>query len=168
MSWPAIVMYLVIAFVGLPAAFRNPTAFALVVAWLVPEILYHFTQNNLPLKIYFMADIVVIAVIFGKATVREGCRTYPTLREQLHCAFTAITAYDRWVITGFVFAAWPLYVVEIDPRSKWFALFSIVILQFLLAAGEAIMLGDREGRRRMSEPPAGHDGLAFAGHRKYG
>lgn len=155
-------MYAVVAGIGFPAAFRNPTSAALVLAWLVPEILYQFTGDSLPLRLYFCADIFVLAAILAKATVREGCRTYPTLRQQTHCAWKAITPWDRLIAGGFILAAWPLYVAQIDPLPKWYALWAIIILQFLVAAGDAAFsLGERK-RRVMSDTPGGPPGLAFA------
>jgi hypothetical protein len=139
MSWPAIVMYLVVACVGLPAAFRNPTALALVVAWLVPEILYQFTGNSLPLSVYFMADITVIAVICAKAAIGEGCSTYPTLRQQFACFWRALTACDRTILGLFLFGAWPVYVSNLHPYYAWFALWAIAIAQFMLAGVEALV-----------------------------
>lgn len=155
-------MYLVIALVGLPAAFRNPTAFALVVAWLVPEILYRFTEDNLPLKIYFIADITIIGVICTKATIKEGCRTYPTIKLQLKCAWEAITSWDCWIAASYIFMVWPVYVSYLHPYYKWWVLWTLVVLQILLAGGEALThtLGERK-RRVMSHPPGGH-GLLYA------
>lgn len=162
MSWPHAVMYLVVIGVGLPSAWRNPTAFALVLNWALGEFAWLVTNDPLPLSVYFCADILVLAVISGKATIREGCRTYPTLAEQIRCFWRVLTLWDKLVAGGFIFAAWPLYVADIDARLKWFALFYVLIAQFAFAGCEAIsnLLGYRKRRVEPNRPPGG---LAFAG-----
>lgn len=161
MSWPHILIYVVVIGVGLPSAWRNPTAGGLVAAWAIGETAWMLSGNSLPLKVYFMADIAVMAVMFWKATRREACRTYHSLREQLKCFGRAMTLWDRWIAASYILAVWPIYVSELHPYYKWWALYWILIAQFILAAGEAIqsLLGDR--RVTVSKPPGG-PGLAYA------
>lgn len=161
MSWPAILMYLTVAAIGFPAAMRNLTAAALVASWLVGEGVWMITGNNLPLSTYFMADVTVIAVIFAKMIRRVGAKSYPTLWLQFKCMILDLTVYDRWIAGFFLLGAWPLYVLAIDPYYKWWLLYLIVILQFLLAGAEAIQSLRSEVTKAASDPPG--NGLALAG-----
>lgn len=151
MSWQAVVMYLVVAFVGLPAALRNVTALALLVAWLVPEILWLSTGDSLPLKLYFMADVAVIAAIYAKTTCRLGPRAYPSITSQFRGMVLDLTLQDRWIIAIFLFGAWPLYALNVHPWWKWTGLWGLVICQFLLAGAEALSVY-RAARRKRSNP----------------
>lgn len=160
MSWPHIVIYLVVIGIGLPAVLRNPTAGALVANWAIGEATWMLTGDSLPLKVYFMADIAVLAVIGCKATVREGCRTYPDLWQQSKCLWRAMTLWDRWIAASYVLAVWPLYVMPIEPRAQWFLLWALLIAQFLIAGGEAVQ--SMLGKRKRVVPNREPGGLAYA------
>lgn len=165
MTWPEIVIHFVVFAVGLPACLRNPTACALVLAWALGQLVYGLTGDSLPLKVYVMADLTVLAVIAAKATRTEGSRTYPTLREQGAHFWNAVTRFDRWIAGLFVFAVWPIYALDIHPFYKWYLLWALIIAQFFLAGCEAvsILLGEWKGRRVMPKPPpGGPGGLAYA------
>lgn len=151
MSWQAVVMYAVVAGIGLPAAFRNTTALALIAAWLVPEITYLRTGDNLPLKLYFMADIAVIAAIYAKTTKALGRRVYSSAKSQLRGMVMDLTPCDRAIIAIFLLGAWPLYVSTADPWSKWMALWALAICQFMLAGFEALQTY-RADRRKLRAP----------------
>jgi hypothetical protein len=161
-SWPHILIYVVVIGIGLPSAVRNPVAAALVGNWAIGEFSWMVSGDSLPLTIYFMADIAVIAVICMKATWREGCRTYPSFREQIRCFGRALTLWDRWLLASYILAAWPIYALTISQWLKWWCLYWLVIAQFLMAGGEAIqsMLGSRKGRVMPNRPPGG---FAFVG-----
>lgn len=152
MTVPEIVTWAIVLGVGVPAALRNATAAALVIAWAVAQAFWLLTGDNLPLDLYLVADIGVIAVICGKATVREGCRAYPTISEQLRCMWRALTACDRLIIGLYLFAAWPVYTSGLHPYYQWWALLCITIAQFLLAGIEAAA-GWRRARSQQTEPP---------------
>lgn len=162
MSWPHIAIYLIVIGIGLPAALRNPTAGALVAAWALGEATWLLTGNSLPLNVYFMADIAVLAVMCVKAIMKEGSRTYPTMKAQLAAFWRALTLWDKLIAGGYIFAAWPVYVIAMHDYYRWWALYWIVVAQILLAGCEAIQswLGVRKGRV-MSKPPGG-SGLAYA------
>ena len=91
-------MWAVVAFVGFPAAVRNPTALALVCSWLAGEVTWLISGNNLPLSVYIMADIAVMTVIFAKAIVRAGPKLYPTIWLQLKCMFLDLTENSEKLI----------------------------------------------------------------------
>jgi hypothetical protein len=141
---------------------RNPTSFALAMNWLVQEYSWMVTGHNVTPQVAFCADVAVVAIIFMKATWREGCRTYPTMREQAQCFWRALTMWDKLVAAGYVFATWPIYVLNIDPYHEYWALFYICIAQYLFAGSEALtsMLGSRKGRVMPDRPPGD---LAYAG-----
>lgn len=156
-------MYVVVAGIGFPAAFRNLTAFALVASWLAGEIVSAWSGNSLPVSFYFMADVAVISLIYAKTIRRVGNKTYPTLRRQLYCLIVDLTPWDRWIVGLFLLGAWPLYVLSLHPFYKWWALFAIVIAQFLLAGAEAISSIRHELSERASSDPPGN-GFALAGY----
>lgn len=161
MSWPAILIYAVVAFVGLPAAFRNPTAAALVLAWLVAECVWLLTGDNLPISTYFMADVAVITMIYAKTIRRVGVKNYPTIRMQLKCLILDLTNCDRWVVGLFLLGAWPAYILSADPYYKWWWLYAVTITQFILAGAEAIQsFRHNVNERAAYDPP----GLALAGY----
>lgn len=151
MAWQALVMYVVVAGVGIPAAFRNLTALAMVIAWLSVELVYQITGDSLPLKYSFMADIFVISVIYAKTIKRCGAKLYSSLGEQMRCLVTDLTPWDRWIVAIFLFGAWPAYALTFDPWIKWHALWLLAIAQFLLAGGEAVA-SFLETRRKSEKP----------------
>lgn len=168
MSWQALVIYAVVAGVGIPAAFRNTTALALVIAWLFVELVYQITGDSLPLKFSFMADVAVIAVIYAKMIKRCGAKLYSSFVEQMRCLVTDLTYWDRAIVAIFLLGMWPLYVLNFHPYYKWWLLWGLAILQFLLAGAEAIQSFRHSVRSRAASDPPGN-GLAMAGvYRGYG
>lgn len=157
MSWPAIVMWLVVVFVGVPSARHNTTAAALVISWMAGEAIWLLTGNSLPLSFYFMSDVAVVAIIYAKAVNSIGPRPC-TATDFVRC----LTAFDRWIVASFLLGVWPLYVLNIDARSKWFLLWGLVIAQFLLASAEAIQQLRFVSRSR-AKPVNNGNGLALAG-----
>jgi hypothetical protein len=157
MSWPAIVMWLVVVFVGVPSARVNFTAFVLVISWMTGEAVWLVTGNSLPLSFYFMSDVAVIALIYAKAINNAGTKAC-----SMADFVTCLTAFDRWIVAIFLLGVWPLYVLNIDARSKWFLLWGLVIAQFLLASAEAIQKLRYNSRSRAAPEHQGN-GLALAG-----
>lgn len=166
MSSPHLLMWTVVAVVGIILARRNATAAALVASWLVGELTWLITGNNLPLSTYFMADVAVISVIYAKTIRRVGVKSYPTLRRQIYCLFVDLTPCDRWVVAIFLLGCWPLYVSTIHPFYQWWGLYFATLLQFILAGAEAAFVLHREYKEQAEEEPPG---LALAGaFRGYG
>lgn len=163
MSWQAVTMYAAVAGLGIPAAFRNATAAALVFAWLAGETLWLATGNSLPLSFFFMADIAVISIIYAKTIKRVGAKTYPTLARQLQCLIIDLTVCDRWIVGLFLLGAWPAYVLAINPFAKWHTLWAISIIQFCLAGAEAAQSYVAHLRTRVAPDPPDSSGLAWAG-----
>jgi hypothetical protein len=155
-------MYFVVFAVGLPTAFRNLTALALSLAWMAGEVTWLLTGNNLPLSTYFMADVAVISLIYAKTIKRVGVKKYPTLVKQCYCFLLDLTICDRCVVAIFLLGCWPLYILAVDPYTKWWSLYWLTILQFLLAGAEASSLLHREIRERAKSEHS-DNGLALAG-----
>jgi len=160
MSTPHIVLWCATV-LGLLAAVRNPTSGALAAGWLANEVYWMSTGSNFSTSLSFCADITVLAVIGIKATVREGCRTYPTMRLQMICFWRAVTLWDKLVAGGYIFA-WGVYVSNLHPYYAYWALFWIFLAQLLFADAETLhsLLGRNERRVMPNRPPGG---LAFAG-----
>lgn len=138
MTWAEILIHAVVIGVGIPAALRNPTALALVASWALGQGTWMLTGNNLPLQVYFLADLTVIAGIYAKTTVRCGAKVYSSMADQLRCMIFDLTLADRWIVAMFVGGCWPCYLIQFDDRTKWFLLFWLTIAQFLLSGGEAL------------------------------
>jgi len=147
MTLPHLIMWLIVFAVGVPSAWRNLTALALVISWLVGELAWLVTGNNLPLSVYFMADVAVIAIIYAKTIRRVGAKTYASSWQQLRCLITDLTVYDRWVAALFLLGAWPLYTLNVNPWTKWWCLWALVIAQFLIASLESLA-GFRASRHK--------------------
>ena len=130
MSLPAIIMLAVVLLVGVPSAVRisprerprvtllNPTAAALVIAWLVPEWWWLRSGDSLPVHLYFYTDLFVMFVLCAKAWVRRA------------------TAWDIAIMA--IFPVMWLYYFDgqIGAAHKWYALFLLTLAQFLAAGAD--------------------------------
>ena len=171
MTWAELLIHAVVIGVGLPAALRNPTAFALVVSWAAGQGVWMLTGNNLPLKAYFIADLTVIAIIYAKTIIGCGPKTYDGLAHQLWCMIADLSPWDRAIVALFVFGCWPAYVLSLDEWTKWYLLFAISIGQFLLAGGEAFVSWREAKRADPAEPDTPSSGpgvFRLAGNWRYG
>lgn len=146
MSFPALFMWLVVFAVGVPSAWVNPTAAALVISWIASEVVFVLTGNNLPVQFYLYPDLFVIAVIVAKP---EWCnlRPYTGVWHQLKCILLERSLTDRIILSSFP-VMWCIYVADIPAYSKWWMLYGLAIFQFLAASAESI-----EKYRRTSKPP---------------
>lgn len=167
MGWPAILMYAVVA-VGLLAARYNLTAAMLCVSWITGEAIWLATGDNLPLGAYFMADVLVVTAIYAKAIYHCGPKTYPRLAAQLKCMFEELTKWDRGVVAIFLLGMWPLYILNLHPYYKWWGLYALVIIQFLLACAEAALSFLTQRKALPAPKPKGNGFARVAGMRGYG
>jgi hypothetical protein len=130
MSLPAAFMLAVVLLVGVPSAvrvrlkerprltLRNPTAAALVISWAAGEWAWLRTGNNLPLGVYFGADLFVMSVICLKAWARRN------------------TGWDAAVMLIFPMMWLYYFDQQIGLYHKWYALYFLLLAQFLAAGAE--------------------------------
>lgn len=151
MSYPQLVMWLVVLCIGIPSAWKNPTAAALVIAWLVGRAVYLITGDNLAIEFYAFPDVFVLAMIMAK---REYCngQPYRSLCHQLACVLLERSPADRAVMLLFP-VMWVLYVAPIHDYYRWWALYAATLLQFLFASAESLEIFWRQRAMRKSVPP---------------
>lgn len=166
MTWAEILIQLVVLCVGLPAATRNPTAALLVASWALGQGTWLLTGDNLPLGVYFIADVTVVAGIYAKTIVRCGAKVYRDLPHQLRCMVTDLTVWDRWIVAIFVGGCWPAYILHLDDWAKWHLLYWLTIAQFFIAGGEAV-ISWREAKRAVHAEPWLPPGLHRMAGRRY-
>lgn len=132
---PALIMWAVVFCIGVPSGWRNPTAAALVIAKIAGWGWYQISGDNLPVDFYIFPDIMVLAVIMAKP---EWCNLQPyrNVWHQLQCVLLERSHADRIVMVTFVIM-WGIYVMDLHPYYKWWALYWLVIAQFLAAGWEA-------------------------------
>lgn len=138
MHWADAVLLAAALLVGLPSARRNPTAAAMVVAYLIVSGIYWRTGIRLGYDKLFLIDVAVITVIYAKTATRCGVKTYDSWRHQLRCMAADLTPWDRVIVALFVFGAWPVYISTLSEYQQWYLLWAIAIGQFLIAGAEVV------------------------------
>lgn len=130
MSLTALIMLAAVLLVGVPSAIRirlgerprvtirNPTAAALVISWLSAEFYWLRTGDNMPLSIYFVADLFVMVVLCLKAWARRA------------------TIWDMLIMAIFPMMWLYYFDQEIGAYHKWYALYFLALAQFLAAGAE--------------------------------
>lgn len=116
MSWAQIVMWSVVLGLGLPAAFRNPVAAALVLQWSIAQGSWLATGDELPIWLYRPTDIAVLAIIY----LKHG-RTR-----------------SDWTVVAIFPVMWAFYAMPISKADIWWSLWVLAILQFMSAAVGAL------------------------------
>lgn len=160
MSNPQLSLWLAAIAVGMFSAWRNPTALALLLAFVASE-------RGLPLDYYVYPDILTLTVIFCKPEYAP-CADYGTVWHQLKCVITERSPSDRIVMLSLP-AAWFFYVAPVDPNLQWWSLYGLAMIQF--AAVIIDHVPDLFSRRRNADavPPPDHLGSLlvayFAGGR---
>lgn len=138
MSPQDFILWLVAFAVGVHSlVWRNPTAVALVLAYMV-------AQAGLPLEFYPYSDAVVITAIMMK---------------------TERSLSDRFVILAYP-AAWIFYIVDVPGSwSQWWHLASIAIAQFAAVGLEPALpyIRRRYAEAANSPPDQGFMRVAFGG-----
>lgn len=157
MSLPHLLMWTIVLAVGVPSAWKNPTAGALVLCWVVSEGIYALTGNGLATEYFLYPDFFVIAVIMMKP---EACnlRPYRGPWHQLKCMLLERSVPDRIVMLLFPLA-WYFYAATIHPYYQYWALFYIAIAQYLVAGWEGFSKLRRT--RAVSETPDHSSGDVF-------
>src|SRR5687767_2352409 len=115
MTAPEIIFACVVVLVGLPSAWRNVTAAALVASWAAGQAVWLFSGDSLPLRFYMMADLAVLAVIFCKPTPYSPYRGFG---HQLCLMWLERSLWDRVVITIFGLM-WLTYSLPISDYYRW-------------------------------------------------
>jgi hypothetical protein len=141
---PELVMWATVLFVGIPSAWRNPTAAALVMAWFAGQAFYLVTGNNLPTEFYPFTDIFVLAVIFSKPEICN-LAPYRSVPHQMICIVLERSHADRIVMLIFPLM-WLAYAADIGEFSRWYALWGLCLVQFAAAGIEAF-----HSRRRYAD-----------------
>ena len=140
----------VVAVVGLPSARRNPTAAALVCAWLISEILYLATGNGLAVEYYTLPDIIVLSVILCKP---EHCYIeYESAWHQLKCLLLERSPGDRIIICTYPLC-WFLYVADLSDFNRYWGLWLLAVAQLLAAGWDAFPHPFRRHAETMNRPP---------------
>lgn len=119
MSTEEQIFFGLILVLGVPAMWRNWTSVALVCSWGICQSTFYLTGAILPLKLFFMLDVAVVAAIFIKSALADY-----------------ITKYD-FVVLALFCAAWLCYVLNMQDWIKFWFLWGIAALQLLVAACEA-------------------------------
>lgn len=155
-------MWSVVVGVGFPAAFRNRTALALCVAWLVPEVIYFFLDTNLPLMLYFIFDYLVIIVMFTKPDLCD-LSPYTSLGAQFRALWFERCRTD--FIVGAIFPVmWLIYIVRIDDFYKWWTLWGLVLVQFFVSGWEAFCLWRVDRQKAQARETSGIFRLGLVGN----
>lgn len=163
MSWEEVVFHIVVFCVGVPSMWRNPTAIALVAAWALGQAAWWLTGENLPLRLYVITDLMVVAVIFCKPDAMD-CWPYDGLRSQLVALLKERCAGDRVVVTIFPLM-WLTYALQMDDYYRYWILWWLAIVQFLAAGWEAFSITLRRRRKASAtETPPGAFRLGLAGN----
>lgn len=162
MTWPEIVMWLVVAGVGMPAAAFNRTAFALTVSWAAGQGVWLTTGESLPISLYILCDYAVLLVIFTKPE-RVDCSPYRDLRAQLMALWTERQMGDRYVMAIFPLM-WTAYLAPVGDHYRWWTLWVLAIAQFVAAGWEALIEWRFRRRGVTVETPPGALRLGLAGH----
>lgn len=92
-----------------PGSFWRPIALALLVQWAAAEAYYQLTDVRVPLLIYAVGDLAVIAA-----------------------ALLARSHWSDWLIIAVYPLVWVLYLQD-HTRDQWIALYFIALAQFVLA-----------------------------------
>lgn len=136
MSAHALILWSVVFCIGVPSAWRNPTAAALVLAKIAGWAWHRITGDSLPVSFYVAPDIFVVSVIYAKSRYRP-CDRYLNTWHQLKCLVLERSPADRAVL-GIFAISWALYVAPLHPYHVWWMLWAGVILQFLFASAESL------------------------------
>ena len=162
MTTPEIIFAAVVFLVGIPSAFRNLTAAALVVAYVAVQGVYEWTGQALLIRELVCIDLGVIAAVYCKQPAYD-CFPYRSFSHQLACLWLERSWADRIILSLFP-AAWYFYGVA-DPSLQWWGLYAVSLAQFAAAGWEALnsFLSSREANADQSDAPESPPGAEFAG-----
>jgi hypothetical protein len=130
MNMPALIMWAIVFCIGVPSAWRNPTAAALVLAKIAGWAWHRITGDSLPTEFYPFADIFVMAIIMSKRDCSPA---------------------DKAVLLLFALC-WVLYIAPIHDYYRWWALYGVTIIQFLCASAESLEIFWRTRQSKKYSP----------------
>ncbi len=151
MSTPHLLMWAIVLVVGVPSAWRNPTAAALVLCWVVSEGIYALTGNGLAVEYFAYPDIFVIAIIFAKPECRD-LSPYASTWHQMKCVLLERSPSDGFILLSYP-VVWTLYVAGLHPYYQYWALYLISVAQFLAAGWESLSKHLRRHAEAREHPP---------------
>lgn len=134
MSLPHMILWAVVLAVAAPASFRNPTAGALALCYMISECIYLLTGKGLAVDYYIFPDTFVLAVIFAKPAACSF-QPYRSTFHQFKCIVLERSTQDRIVMLAFP-AMWAIYISDLHPFYQWWGLWALSIVQFLAAGWE--------------------------------
>lgn len=139
-------------FAGMASAPWNATSAALTASWAIGQGIWLATGDNLPLTVYVMCDIAVLAVIFLKPAAHVRF-PYRDRFDQAKALLLEKSLSDRVVMLIFP-VMWALYIAPVSDFTRWYFLWGLAIAQFL-AAGAATAAGLKSfrGQRGKFPPP---------------
>lgn len=109
MTWWGWLMFGTVALWLAPGSLWRPVALALLVQWAAAEAFYQITHVRVPLLIYAIGDLAVIAA-----------------------ALLARRHWSDWLIIAAYPLVWFLYL-QPETRDQWIALYFLALAQFVLA-----------------------------------
>lgn len=136
MSIYGLIMWAVMLLIGVPSAWRNPTAAALVGAWVFSKTLFLATGDGLAVQFYVFPDIAALAIILAKPEYCFHGYDHSWWLE-LKCILTERSPSDRAVMLLFP-ALWWAYVADISAYTQWLVLWGATIFQVLFASAESL------------------------------
>jgi hypothetical protein len=161
MTTPGIIMWATVLLIGVPSAWRNPTAAALVGAWVVTKTIWLITGNGLAVEFFIFPDLAVIAIVFMKPDYRP-CDRYRGTLHQFKCILTERSPADRIVLLIYP-VEWAIYCSALHPFYVWWLLWSLSIVQFLAVGGESLSRFIRRDADAVTRPPVRPGPLLTAG-----
>lgn len=151
-----------VVLIGLPAALRNWTAAALVLAYVFMQGSYYGLGLVYPPIVSFLTDLTVIAMIYVKPPARD-LWPYENRRQQLAALWLERSFWDRLIITLFP-VGWIFYAFATAP---WWALYWISLAQLIPAGMEAFETHSTRTAKRASAPDPPSSGFLFATGREF-
>jgi hypothetical protein len=90
-------------------AWWRPGSVALAMSWIIAQVYYYQTGDDLPISLYRALDVMVICAIFSQARLRQD-----------------------WLILGIFPVQWTVYTWD-DPAAVWWTLWALALVQMICA-----------------------------------
>lgn len=149
MTAPEYLAFAAALFLGVPAMLRNWTAVGLVASFAIMQALYLAVRDGLigsiPLEVYILCDFIVLTVIFlkGPPIEREAADSLFSLVKRV---WLELSRSDKIIAVTFL-PCWISYAVHLTGPQRYWILWTLGVLQFFVAGGEAYAAW-RRGRAR--------------------